>query len=111
MFAARLAGLIVIALAVSGASMTVAKAVIFEPPRAWVDSRSRWLGDLITCPYCVSHWFAVGAVAWYSPLHLLGFYPADLAVSSFAVVSLATFSSGLIYRSISSMGGPAADDE
>ena len=29
---------------------------ITEPIRVWIDRRSRWFGDLVTCDWCVSVW-------------------------------------------------------
>lgn len=43
---------------------------IFRPLRGWVRSRSDKLGELVDCPWCLSHWLA-GAVAvyrWNDPL-------------------------------------------
>ncbi len=50
--------LFVIASLVMGASHTVAKERLFEPFRRYVSSKSSWLGYLVSCPYCTSHWVA-----------------------------------------------------
>jgi len=43
-----------------------------EPIRKWAYKRSserrfggRWLNTLITCPFCLSVWFAIAGVVWY----------------------------------------------
>lgn len=96
---------VTLALAVSALSMTLTKAKVFKGTREWIKDRSTWLGGLITCPYCTSHWFAFGAVVVYRPRIVDSGTPVlDLAVTAFAVVALAAFSSGLIYRAFAAMG-------
>jgi hypothetical protein len=51
-----------VALIVMGLSHTVARERLFAPLRNWLGGRDTWLGYLICCPYCVSHWFAFALV-------------------------------------------------
>ncbi len=41
---------------------------ILQTPRAWIVTRSRWLGYLVTCDWCLSIWVApapaVAVVLW-----------------------------------------------
>ena len=43
---------------VMGLSYTIAKERIFAPLRERCGGRESWLGYLVSCPYCVSHWIA-----------------------------------------------------
>ncbi len=43
---------------VMGLSYTIAKEQLFAPLRARCGGRETWLGYLVSCPYCVSHWIA-----------------------------------------------------
>src|SRR6185369_1283878 len=43
-------------------SYTLTKGSIFGPLRVWVIERTYWLGKLMQCPYCMSHWVALGAM-------------------------------------------------
>jgi hypothetical protein len=54
--------LFLIASLVMGASHTVARERLCEPFRRWCQSRSSWLGYLVSCPYCASHWVAFAVV-------------------------------------------------
>lgn len=53
---------LVIAFAVAAMSFTIAKTKVSAPFRAFVKSKSEWLGGLVSCPYCTSHWLTLAAV-------------------------------------------------
>ena len=55
------------ALAIGAIAMTVGKGSIFRRFRAYCRSRLPWLGQLVSCPYCLSHWLAFIAVSVYPP--------------------------------------------
>ena len=38
---------------------TVSQSALFKPLRTWVSSVWEWVGDLISCPYCLGHWASV----------------------------------------------------
>jgi len=50
--------LFIVASVVMGASHTIAKERIFEPLRRRLGGKETWLGYLVSCPYCASHWVA-----------------------------------------------------
>ncbi len=50
--------LFVIASVVMGVSHTIARERIFEPLRHRLGDKRTWLGYLVSCPYCASHWIA-----------------------------------------------------
>lgn len=58
-------------------SLTVTKAVIFKSTRDWLESKSEFFGDLVTCPYCFGHWSAAFLFTWYylSIVTVIGFLP------------------------------------
>jgi hypothetical protein len=47
-----------VSLVVMGLSHTVSRERLFAPLRRGLGGRETWLGYLVSCPYCVSHWFA-----------------------------------------------------
>lgn len=97
----QLVGVVVVALAVSTVSMTATKAKISRPMRNRISQRSKWFGELFSCPYCFSHWASFVAVGVVRPRPVsVGFWPIDLAISALAIVALSAFSCGLIYKSI-----------
>jgi hypothetical protein len=59
---------------VMGISHTIAKERICEPLRKKLGGKETWLGYLVSCPYCASHWVAFAVVP------LTGAYYVELAV-------------------------------
>jgi len=85
-----------LSLMVSTTSMTIAKAKIFEKIREKIEKINFWLGKLISCPYCLSHWISLVFVAAYQPRIIYAYFFLDMAVSLFVIVELATFWSILV---------------
>lgn len=56
-----------LSLATGAAAFTITRTKISEPFRAAVKEQSAWLGNLVTCPYCTSHWLAAAAVVLMEP--------------------------------------------
>ncbi|MEO5767176.1 MAG: DUF1360 domain-containing protein [Polyangia bacterium] len=54
--------LLLLALVVMGLSHTIARERIAEPLRRWLGGKETWLGYLVSCPYCLSHWLAMALV-------------------------------------------------
>ena len=76
-------------LAVSSISMTIALSNAMKPLREVVSKVGRWPGELIHCPYCLSHWLALGLV-WYQ----MGLTPVvNVTVTVFGVVTIASLAS------------------
>lgn len=93
-----------LALVVSAMSMTISKTEIFLPLRSWIYEHNEWLGRLLRCPYCTSHWLAFGAEAIYHPrLVSSGFALLDYALSAMAIVALSTMFFGLIWAALDQM--------
>jgi len=92
-----------VALVVSPTSVTVTKARVFREVRtaaAW----HPWLEELLHCPYCLSHWIALGLVLVYRPCVIRGPAPVvDTIVSLFVIVALASMWSRLICEALRSM--------
>lgn len=65
--------LVLLSAVVMGMSHTIAKERVFAPMRERLGGKSTWLGYLVSCPYCVSHWLAFMLVP------LVGTYPLQIA--------------------------------
>lgn len=61
-----------VSLIVMGLSHTVARERLFAPLRRALGGHDTWLGYLVSCPYCVSHWVAFVLVP------LTGTYPIEI---------------------------------
>jgi hypothetical protein len=89
---------VVLALATAAISVTISKAQVFSSFRDWVADNNAWLGDLISCHYCTSHWVAMGFIVIYHPFLVRKWIVSDLFVSLFATVAISALVSGLILK-------------
>lgn len=91
-----------LSLTAASLTLTISKGKIFRNPRNRLTMLNSWLGELINCPYCTSHWISLLLVAIFRPRPLVSeIMIIDLAVSMFILVSLSSMLIGLIYKSIS----------
>jgi hypothetical protein len=95
---------VVIALTCSGIAMSFTQGSMFDPVRAWIMRQNQLLGDLFKCFFCLSHWLAFAAVAIYQPRPLQSILWVDLIVAAFAIVTLATLASGLMFAAFFTAG-------
>jgi hypothetical protein len=80
-----------LALAAGVASITL----VYGKPMLWLRDWAHkhnptFLGAMLECSYCTSHWVAFVFVAAYRPRIIELFYPLDLLVSALVMVALAT---------------------
>ncbi len=78
---------------------TITRARVLRPFRRWVKSRSDYLGEGVSCQYCLSHWVGFAVTAVFRPAFLpmtSGMWIVDLLAHAFAIVGL----SALIARTI-----------
>jgi predicted membrane metal-binding protein len=50
--------LLAVSAVVMGMAQTISKEQIFLPLRERLGGKETWLGYLVSCPYCASHWLA-----------------------------------------------------
>lgn len=93
--------IIFLSLVTSAISITVTKASIFESFREWILRKSKWLGSLVSCPYCFSHWVTIGLVLIYMPVVFPMIFIIDLIMSAFAIVAISALISGGIMKLMS----------
>lgn len=90
-------------------SFTIARAKFFESFRDFFFNRSnpetvlgRWIGwlyELISCPYCLSHWVALVCVfIWQPRITNCSVAVIDYIISVFVIVGIASFSWGLFQK-------------
>ena len=90
--------IIVLALATGSIATTISKTDIFKSTREWICAKNKWLGELVACSYCISHWIAFAFVMIYQPILIKKYIIIDLFTSVFVVVTLSSIVSGLIVR-------------
>jgi hypothetical protein len=95
---------LIIALAGSAISMTLSKSEIFEKFRDWVVSKNDFLGKLINCPYCTSHYVNFTLLVLCNSEILKMFPPViNYVVVVFAMITITSFFSGVIYKAMEQM--------
>lgn len=94
---------LVLAIGIAGGSYTVTRAGIFRPLRDLLERKSKWLGELINCPYCFAHWMVFAAAAWVQEPVIEGNWFVAMLVTILAVscvVSLLHFVMLRTYKTI-----------
>ncbi len=90
---------LVLALCNGATSTSLTKTRIFRFFRTFVSSRSKFLGEMVNCTYCMTHWISlISVMIWRPRITYCGFAPLDYLVSVFAIVALSSIVSGIIYR-------------
>lgn len=96
--AERVFHLLVVSAVVMGIAQTIAKERVFEPLRGALGGKDTWLGYLVSCPYCVSHWVAFALVPLTGAMYVrvaprwgLASTLLDWFLSSILVVVVAAF--------------------
>ena len=64
---ARMNDVLLLSFVTGSISFTVSEAKVFKPLREWLMSKSRFVGELSSCGYCLGHWVAFILVAIYQP--------------------------------------------
>lgn len=82
--------LLLLALATATIANTVTKASVFRPIRMYARRHFPWLGKLVTCSYCTSHWAAFFLVAFAQARLVVAPTPVAYVATAFAVVAIAT---------------------
>lgn len=82
--------LFAVAAVVMGLSQTLAKERLFAPLRERLGGTSTWLGYLVSCPYCASHYIAFILVP------LTGTYAIDVTVGGWVGGVLRWFLSSIL---------------
>lgn len=82
--------LFAVAAVVMGMSQTISRERIFAPLRERLGGKETWLGYLVSCPYCVSHYIAFVLVP------LTGTYPIDVTITGWVGGVLRWFLSSIL---------------
>lgn len=100
--------LIYLSIACGAISFTVSKSKFFESLRTWTKAKVPVIGEALSCPYCLSHWVALGLTAVFLPDPLRSFWVTGtltiliqhigaFVVGVMAMVALASLTCRMIY--------------
>lgn len=77
-------------------SFTIAETKLLKPLRDWVNSKNHFLGELVTCGYCVGHWVAFALVAIFQPKLFDSWFLLDYLLTAMVIAWLSAFQWGLM---------------
>jgi len=110
--------LIYLSVACGAISLALTKSTVLNGLHDLLEKRTPFLGKMLSCPWCTSHWVALGLVLAYDPLaiteydhatyQLMGWMrfvvvPLDYVVAVFAMVALSTVTMRFMYSTIKSL--------
>ena len=72
-------------------SFTVAETKLFKPLREWLLSKNSFLGELLSCGYCLGYWVAFGITAIYKPKLFDLWWTLDYFLTALVVAWLSGF--------------------
>ena len=88
-----------VAISASSIAVTITQTEVFAPVRAWSHKLGKMIAHLFQCFYCMSHWVVAAGVLIYQPrLIRSSLLPVDLLVSAFFTITMAAFTSGLLFK-------------
>lgn len=86
--------------AVGGLSVTVTKAHVMDPIRAFFKLHMPLIGYVLECPYCFSHWVAAGVALYMPLLPMTGVWAINYLLTVFYIVAGAAIVTGTIMRAL-----------
>lgn len=72
-------------------SFSLSEARLFLPLREWAKRRNSYLGELLSCGYCLGHWISFGLVAVYRPILFDSWWLLDYFLTALVIAWLAAF--------------------
>ena len=82
---------VLLSVATASLAFTVTETALFAPLREWIKRRSRWLGKLFSCGYCLGWWIALMLVILYQPRLLHRWWLLDYFLTAAVIAWLAAF--------------------
>jgi len=90
--------LIFLGIATGAISMVVSRSTLLNAFHAWVEKRSLRLEEMLSCPWCLSHWIALVFTIIYHPLIVTSwFVPLDYFVTLMVMTVVAAITARIIY--------------
>jgi hypothetical protein len=72
-------------------AFTVSETSLCKPFREWCLRRSRWIGKLVSCGFCLGFWFALALVVVYRPRLFSSGWLLDHLLTAIVIAWLAAF--------------------
>lgn len=89
--------IVVLGVATGAISMVLTKSTVLNFMHDWLEAKIPFLGEMLNCPWCTSHWVALFFVLVYRPQLINGWYPVDYLVSLFVIVVISAVTARIIH--------------
>src|SRR5580658_4696274 len=84
-------------IATGAISLVLTKSTVFNFLHDWLEAKLPFLGEMLNCPWCTSHWVALFFTLIYHPLLTNVFAPVDYLVTIMVMVVIAAVTARIIY--------------
>jgi hypothetical protein len=90
--------LLFLGIATGAISMVVSRSTLLNSLHDWVEKRSVFLENLLSCPWCLSHWVSLIFTLIYHPLIVTSwFLPLDYFVTIMVMTVVSAVTARIIY--------------
>jgi hypothetical protein len=100
---------VILGVATGAISMVITKSAIFNKAHEWLEKRSPFLEEMLSCPWCTSHWVALFFTLVYQPLILRSsnylLIPVDYLVTVMVMTVVAAVTARIIHSSYNQIMG------
>lgn len=80
-----------LSLAVASISFTISETRLFAPLRTWIMDRNAFVGEIVSCGYCLGHWVAFALVFVYRPRLFQSWWMLDYVLTGLVIAWLSGF--------------------
>jgi hypothetical protein len=110
--------MVYLSVACGAMSLVLTKSSVLNPLHDWLEKNVPFLSKMLSCPWCTSHWVALGLVLAYDPLAISAYdhatwqvlswwrfvlVPLDITVAVFVMVALSTITMRFMHSTIKSL--------
>ena len=83
--------IVYLSLVTASISFTVSESKLFMPLRDWAKKKLAYLGEFLSCGYCLGHWMAFALVAVYRPKLFDSWWLLDYFLTALVIAWLSAF--------------------
>jgi len=84
-------------IATGAISLVISKSALLNGFHDWLEPRAPFLEEMLSCPWCTSHWVGLFFTLVYRPLLVDLWRPIDYIVTLMVIVTIASVTARIIY--------------
>lgn len=97
--------ILILGIATGAISLLLTKSAVFNFLHEWLEKHTPFLGEMLNCTWCTSHWVALLFVLIYRPRLVYVFAPLDYLVSVMVLVFISALVARTIYSALKPLMG------